>query len=192
MTEWTMTDSPLWTLTPDAEARAIDAARRDPQAFAPLYRLYVRPIYRYLYSRTGSAADAEDLTSQVFIEALDGLPRYRHQGHFPAWLFTIARRRLLNFHHRTRPEAPLVLAEAHAAPENDPLATVVQKDETAALLRRITALDVDEQDLLRLRFVAELSFAEIAVLLGRSADAVKKQTYRLLARLQSQLEAGNE
>lgn len=192
MTEWTMTDSPPLELTPDAEAQAIDAARRDRRKFAPLYRAHVHSIYRYLYSRTGSVAEAEDLTSQVFIEALGGLPRYRHQGHFPAWLFTIARRRLLNFQHRHRSETPLELAEAHAAPEADLLVTLVQNDEVSALLRRITALDSDEQDLLRLRFVAELSFAEIGALTSRSEDAIKKQTYRLLARLHSQLEAGNE
>jgi len=77
----------------EEDASLVEAARRDPAAFATLYRRYVTPIYRYIYSRLGNVADAEDLTARVFTEALEGLHRYREQGNFAAWLFTIARHR---------------------------------------------------------------------------------------------------
>src|SRR5512139_3936307 len=67
----------------------------DAEAFAELYRRYLTPVYRFIFRRVGGdVAVAEDLTSQVFLEALDGLSGYRERGRFVAWLFTIARRRL--------------------------------------------------------------------------------------------------
>src|SRR5262245_7785389 len=67
----------------------------DSNAFAELYRRYLTPVYRFIFRRVGSdIALAEDLTSQVFLEVLDGLAGYRERGKFVAWLFTITRRRL--------------------------------------------------------------------------------------------------
>jgi RNA polymerase sigma factor (sigma-70 family) len=74
----------------------------------------------------------------------------------------------------------------------DPLSQVIRDEERQHLLRLIQALKEEEQDLLRLRFVAELRYVEIGALLGRSEAAVKKQVYRLLARLEIQLEAGHD
>ncbi|MCZ7671786.1 MAG: sigma-70 family RNA polymerase sigma factor [Chloroflexi bacterium] len=82
------------------DAALMQAAQRDTEAFVPLYRRYVRRIYRYLYSRLRNSADAEDLTSQTFTEALAALPRYQEQGAFAAWLFAIARRRLTDHYRR--------------------------------------------------------------------------------------------
>jgi RNA polymerase sigma-70 factor (ECF subfamily) len=179
-------------MSPDEEAQVIEAAKCNPKEFAQLYRAYVRPIYRYVFSRLGNSVDAEDLTSQIFIEALKDLPRYHHHGYFLAWLFSIARHRLLNFQQRHPPEANLELLDEQESPITDPLSQVIQGEERRSLLRSIRTLKEEEQDLLRLRFVADLSYAEIGLLLGRSEDAIKKQTYRLLARLENQIEASYE
>ncbi|MDO9129198.1 MAG: sigma-70 family RNA polymerase sigma factor [Anaerolineales bacterium] len=85
------------------EAALVERARRDPSAFAALYHRYLTPVYRYLYRRLGNAHDAEDLTAQVFIEALEGLVAYRERGKFVAWLFTIARHRLTDFYRQRVP-----------------------------------------------------------------------------------------
>jgi RNA polymerase sigma-70 factor (ECF subfamily) len=62
----------------------VSSTQRDPAEFAALYDRFFRPIYRYLYSRVASAAEAEDLTAQTFLTALEALPRYHHRGHFAA------------------------------------------------------------------------------------------------------------
>ena len=77
---------------PPDDPALIERARRDPEASAALYRRYLTPVYHYLYRRLANVNDAEDLTAQVFTEALEGLRanRYRAVGYFPAWLFNIA------------------------------------------------------------------------------------------------------
>ena len=89
-----------------------------------LYQRYVTPVYRYLYKWAGSAGEAEDLTSQVFTEVLEGLARYQERGNFAAWLFTIARRKAIAAYRRRRPNLPL--DEAVAEPAEDLLEQVVQ------------------------------------------------------------------
>ena len=162
-------------------------AKTNPSAFAELYNHYVQPVYRYLRSHVQSAHEAEDLTSQTFIAAYENLQRYRERGHFSAWLFRIARSKLMD-HYRKRPsDASLEAIEDQAGTE-DALDDVLQEDEIKKLTALIRNLENHEQDLIRLRFVANLSFAEIAELLGKREDAVKKSLYRLLAVLRSQME----
>jgi RNA polymerase sigma-70 factor (ECF subfamily) len=175
-------------LSTDPEPALVAAAQRDRAAFAGLYRLYVTRIYRYIYSRVGAAAEAEDLTSQVFVQALEGLAGYREQGHFSAWLFSIARRKVAD-HHRRRP-APLPLDEATAAADQvDPLGRLVQEEALERLAALVAGLGEEEQELLRLRFAGELSYGEVGAVVGRSEPAVKMAMHRLLRRLEARWEA---
>src|SRR5260370_21158852 len=103
-----MYDMPISRLAnPDeesAEARLIRAAQADPRAFAPLYLQYRDRVYAYLRTRTRSTEDAAALTQQVFLQALDALPRYRPRGTpFAASLLRIARTAPINHHKRHRP-----------------------------------------------------------------------------------------
>ena len=174
-------------LTEPDEAELVAAARRDPRQFGVLYLRYVQPLFRYLYSRSGSQAAAEDLTAQTFLAVLEGLGRYRHDGHFAAWLFSIARNKMAD--HFRREGSLAALEDAERLPgESDLLQGAIQGERKAALAGLLEALPEDERDLLRLRFTAGLSFGEIGRLQGRSEDAVKKAVYRLLDRMQSQLE----
>ena len=79
---------------PSEESALVAGAKQDPQAFAQLYDLYVQRVYRYLLSKVGNEQEAEDLTAQTFLSALQGLERYTHRGNFAAWLFSIARRKV--------------------------------------------------------------------------------------------------
>jgi RNA polymerase sigma-70 factor (ECF subfamily) len=172
------------------EERLVRNAKRDLRQFNALYQLYVQPVYRYLYSRIGSQAAAEDATAQTFLAALEGLAGYRHEGHFAAWLFAIARRKSADHFRGSSRIADL--AETIPSGDEDMLQHVVRRDQMDALRQKLTGLSAGEQELLRLRFAAELSFAEIARLLDRNEDAVKKSLYRLLDRLQEQMEGSHE
>ena len=171
------------------ETSLVSSAQRNPAEFAALYDRYFRQIYHYLYSRVGSAAEAEDLTAQTFLAALEALPRYRQQGHFAAWLFTIARNKARDFY---RGVSPILLDENHADKADDPLSQVIRTDQAEQLAALVRKLGEEDQELLHLRYSADLSFAEMGVCLGRKEDTVKKTFYRLLARLQSQLEVSHD
>ena len=168
----------------------VSSAQRDPAEFAALYDRYLRPIYHYLYSRVGSAAEAEDLTAQTFLAALETLPRYHQRGHFAAWLFTIARNKARDFY-RTG-VSPILLDENHPDESDDPLSQAIHTDQIKQLGELVSKLDENEQELIHLRCVADLTFAEIGVCLGRKEDTVKKTFCRLLARLQRQLEVSHD
>ena len=172
----------------DQEAERIAAAQRDPQAFGDLYDQYAPSIYRYLLSRLGNVEEASDVTSQTFLKAVEIFPRYTHRGYFSAWLFSIARSKYVDQVRRSK-HGVEAIPEEQVDPQPDPLAEVVATERMADLMKCIRALTPEEQELLRLRYVADLSFTEMAELLLKSESAVKKSFYRLLARLQSQLEA---
>lgn len=160
------------------------AAKRDRSAFAFLYRRYVDQIYRYIYSRVGRKADAEDLTARVFTEALEGLDGYREQGEFSAWLFTIAHRRVVDHYRRKRPTQPLNEALDRIGNAPNPLAQVVRSERLEHLAKLVKALDEEKRELLRLRFAGELTYREIGEIVGRSEAAVKMAVHRLLRRLE--------
>ncbi|MCZ7671794.1 MAG: sigma-70 family RNA polymerase sigma factor [Chloroflexi bacterium] len=166
----------------------VQAAQRDTEAFILLYRRYVKRIYRYHYSRTGNSADAEDLTSQTFAEALAALSRYQEQGAFAAWLFAIARRRLTDHYRRQRPQQPLDHAHNLAAAEPSPLSQTVHNDELNQLANLVADLSEDKQELLRLRFAAGLTYAEIGRIVKRSEAATKMAVHRLLQQLEQDWE----
>ena len=174
-------------LKQDDISALVAAALEDPAAFGRLYDHYVQPIYRYLYSRTYSVYEAEDITSQTFITAYESLPRYRERGHFSAWLFRIAQSKMNDHFRSSRREVGLEAAKRIVEKENA-LRLLIQNEELTQLRSAIKNLNAEEQDLIRLRYVADLSFAEMADLLGKREDAVKKSVYRLQARLKSQME----
>jgi len=165
----------------------ITAALENPAAFGRLYDRYVQPIYRYVYSRVGSSHEAEDITSQTFMAAYESLTRYREQGQFSAWLFRIARSKMNDHFRRSRREFVLEAA-GEILEREDALGALIRAEELSRIRSIIKGLNNEEQELIRLRYVADLSFVEIADLLGKREDAVKKSVYRLLARLKSQME----
>lgn len=172
----------------DDEAALVAAARHNADAFALLYRRYVTPIYRYLYSRTGNAGDAQDLTAQVFLEALESLSRYHDRGNFAAWLFTIARRRAVDHYRRT---PCLSLDDIDDLPaRNDPVADVIERETLEQLGTLVSQLDAGQRELLQLRFAGDLTFRQIGVVQGRSEAAVKMALRRVLDHLRDKWGGG--
>ncbi|HSM24256.1 MAG TPA: sigma-70 family RNA polymerase sigma factor [Anaerolineaceae bacterium] len=163
------------------DAQLIQYAHQDAKAFDVLYHRYLPRLYRYCLQRVNDTQQAEDISSQVFFEVLDGLMngKYRESGCFAAWLFTIARRRVVDLYRKPEVEA---LQESH--PIDPEISRQVEDlDDKQQLLDLIQELDEEQLELLRLRFAAELSFDEIAFLDGRKPAAVKMAIYRMLEKL---------
>lgn len=183
----TETDA-TWSAS-DEEALAHDA-HRTPALFKKLYLRWVKSVYKYLLHKVGDQRSAEDMTSHVFLKAFEQLPRYQHRGYFAAWLFAIARNTARDHFRRSSREVSTEVAEEPAI-SLDPLDEIITADEIKHLDNLIRALPEGELELIRLRYVAGLSYAEIGAIVHRSEEAIRKVMFRLLARLRGQMEGNN-
>ncbi len=179
-------------LSLEQEVDLIKTACGDPAAFSRLYLAHVRPIYRYIISRVGDIKEAEDLTAQVFLEALEGLPRYRHDGHFTAWLFGIARHKVSDHYRSQHRERNTEDVNVEPTNKGDILSTLILTEDVQHMSALIQNLDEQDRELLRLRFIAQLNFGEIAQLTHSNTEKTKKKIYRLLGRLRQQMELNHD
>ena len=171
------------------------AAQADRAAFATLYRRYLDRVYGYTFYQLGDHHDAEDATERIFLAALRAIPAFRDQGStFRAWLFRIAHNTIANAH-RTRarrPVEPLPDWFERPSPDADPARVVAMADELREVRLAIERMPEDRRQVILLRFVDELSTAEIAEVLDRTPGAVRVLLHRSLRDLALRLGHMNE
>lgn len=168
----------------------VSLAKKNRAEFSSLFQRYAGRVYKYIYSRVGDACAAEDLTSQVFTDAISALSSYRSRGQFAGWLFTLAYRRCADFHRSPLTEAlsdELLLGESP-----DPTAQVLHRETLQNLERLLAELAEDELELLRLHFAGRLSYPEMALVLGRSEGALKMAMMRLIQKMRARWEVMDE
>jgi RNA polymerase sigma-70 factor (ECF subfamily) len=166
------------------------ASQGDRDAFGQLYERYIDRIFNYVYYRTGNLHDAEDLTARVFQRAMNHIHNYTDRGvPFSAWLYRIAHNLVANWHRdRSRKqEIPLDDLPILPARGDHPEGNLVRSQEQDALLKLIRRLPSERQNLLILKFVEDMSNAEIGAIMGRSEGAVKSLYHRTLLALRDQL-----
>jgi RNA polymerase sigma-70 factor, ECF subfamily len=179
-------------LTSLSDDELAEKAKADPEAFGVLYERHVRRIYSYMYYRTSSVVDAEDLSEKTFFQAMEHLPRYEARGApFTAWLFRIAHNLVANWHRdrSRRKSLPLDDAFDREAPEGDPTWAALEHEETTELRQAVGRLPADRQLLLVLKFTEGRSNADIAEQLGKTEGAVKALLHRTLVALRGDLAA---
>lgn len=172
------------------ESELIARAKADREAFGALYERYVERIHRYIYYRTGSDVDAEDLTARTFMKAWEHMSSYDDRGlPFSAWLYRIAHNLVANWH-RDRSRRQIISLEdlgQWQINEDGPELRAALAEDKAMLQRAIGRLPTDRQELLALKFVDRLSNAEIGAILGRSEGAVKSLYHRTLLSLREDI-----
>jgi RNA polymerase sigma-70 factor, ECF subfamily len=167
---------------------------RDPNAFGELYDRFVERVYRYLYFRSGSHPEAEDLTEQVFLKAWEAIGRYRWQGRpFLAWLYRLAHNTHIDHVRTHKPtlslnndEHPVELASAAAAVE---LGRTLDAD---LLARALAQLTLDQQHVIVMKFMDGLDNEQIAQTLNKREGAIRALQMRALMSLRRVLESEGE
>jgi RNA polymerase sigma-70 factor (ECF subfamily) len=161
----------------------------DTAEFTRHYHQTATSVFHYLYSRVNNIEDAEDLTSQTYLTAFEKRAALRDPNKFKPWVFTIARNKANDFFRRTQ-RHPKVAFDEEIKLRESPIRSIppIDKDRLLDLAHLIAGLHPKEQEVLRLRIVAQLPFAEIASILKIPESRIKKRYYRLLDRLQAQME----
>lgn len=191
-TTYTQALSGLRCSTPAGEAEAADeqawlsAARRGEQwALERFYHAYQPQVYALCYRLLGRAEDAEDAVQATFVRAFRALPRFRGDSAPRTWLYRIATNEALGLLRR-RKETPEWVEERHGAP--DGAGAVVERLAVRAALARLSP---DHRAVLVLRLWEELSYSEIAAVLGISLPAVKMRLNRAREQFRRQYEDGS-
>jgi len=163
----------------------IEAAQRDPARFGDLYEENFYRVYTYVARRVRGRHEAEDLTADVFREALAGIGKFEWRGvPFAAWLLRIAARVIADYFKRSGREA----GDLAAAPEPSAADEV---ERSAMLFQLLERLPEAQFRVIHMRFVEQKSIREIAQELERSEGAVKQLQLRAIENLRAQMEGSH-
>ena len=170
-------------MTPTADERKrIEAAQRDPSCFGELYEEHFYRVYAYIARRVGHRDHAEDLTAEVFRQALAGIRNFEWRGvPFLAWLLRIASRAVADHFQRSGREAG---NPANGPEQSDPAEIELR----AMLFQLVERLPEAQFRVIQLRFVEQKSIREIAQEMKRSEGAVKQLQLRAIENLRAQME----
>jgi RNA polymerase sigma-70 factor, ECF subfamily len=161
------------TSPPMDDSQLASQARTDADAFAELYRRHLTRVYRYHMAHTGHTRDAEDLTSQTFMAALESIGSYRGTGTFSAWLMGIAMRKRLMFFRGNRVEMPLEAAVDVPDPLTPTDQAALQRLQLEQVVAALRNLNAERREAIALCFFAGLEASEAARVLGKSEAATR-------------------
>jgi RNA polymerase sigma-70 factor (ECF subfamily) len=164
------------------------AKQGDKEAFAELYENYFDKIYRYIVIRMGNKTEAEDLTQQVFLKALNSIHSYKWKGApFSAWLFRIAHNLLVDYLRKERKVVIFQLNDSLTSGGGNPQLLVERNLDIEHLISATKQLTKAQQEVLSLRFAGELPIAEVAKIMDRSEGAVKALQHSSIVALRKTL-----
>jgi RNA polymerase sigma-70 factor (ECF subfamily) len=172
----------------DLASTVAQAQLGDQVAFDAIYDRFADALFRYLYARCGDVALAEELTGDVWVRVVERLPAFRFpagdpDAAFAGWLYRIARNLVIDSYRRRRHHAHVPLSDTLSANEAPPDEHVIAGDDRRALRAAIEQLTAEQREVVLLRFVEERTNAEVALLTGRSENAVKVMQHRALGAL---------
>jgi RNA polymerase sigma-70 factor (ECF subfamily) len=184
------------------ERLLVEAAQQDPARFADLYELNFERVYAYAVRRVRNRAEAEDVTAEVFQQALANLKRFEWRGiPFAAWLFRIAANLISDrWRHSTR-EITDDSGRMESAQESGTVksaqtdaaspAEIEQVEQRATLFRLVNTLPEEQRRVVVLRFVEEKSIKEVAREIRKTEGAVKQLQFRALTNLRARMEGAD-
>jgi RNA polymerase sigma-70 factor (ECF subfamily) len=172
------------------DSQLLERARHyEAQALAEIYDRYAEAIYRYLYRYVGDAAQAEDLTSEVFVKLLQSLNTARApRDRLPGWLYRVAHNLAMDWFRKGSKHVEMPLDAELATDIESPLAELERRQTHEQLRAALRQLTVAQQRVILLRFGEGFKLAEVARLMGKSEGAIKILQYRAVRRLRNLLD----
>jgi len=169
------------------EKLLVEAAQKDPSRFAELYEAHFEQVYAYVAHRVHDRADSEDLTAEVFQQALANLAKFEWRGvPFRAWLYRIAANAITDrWQLRAREQGSPAADHAADRPAQFDLEEVERR---ARLYRLVRTLPPEQRRVIEMRFAEEKSIREIAQQMKRTSGAIKQLQFRAIQNLREQLD----
>ena len=168
----------------------IEAAQHDPARFAELYEINFERVYAYVVRRVGNRTETEDLTSEVFHQALANLKRFEWRGiPFAAWLFRIAANLIADRWQRSGREVADDAGKAESL-QVSPV-EIEEVERRATLFGLVNSLPEEQRRVVVLRFVEQKSIKEVAREIRKTEGAVKQLQFRAVSSLRARMEGAD-
>ncbi len=168
----------------EEQSLVLQAQKCNQEAFAKLYEQNFDKIYRYISLKVGNNTEAEDMTQQVFIKALQSISSYKWKDvPFSAWLFRIAHNQVIDYYRKQSRQSTTPLYEYMAVTNNNPEKAIEDKSDIERLLIASKKLTAAQQEVITLRFAGELPIAEVARIMGKTQGAIKALQHSAIAAL---------
>lgn len=158
----------------DEESLVRRAQQRDHEALTQLYEANFDKIYRYVAVKIGDRVEAEDITQQVFLNAIESISRFKWRGtSFSTWLYRIAHNQIVDYLRRKSKRPMVPLEKAVTRSSADPTEVAELNVDIAQLAEATKKLTKAQREVISLRFASGLSIAEVAEIMGKSQGAIK-------------------
>lgn len=170
------------------EKELLKRVKTNKTAFLEIYDTYFLKIYNYVFYRTFNQADAEELTSQTFLSALENIDRYEYRNvSLGAWLFKIASNAINDLYRKRGVTVDWEETENLRASEPSPELALLLKAEKEQLMQELQALPVLQEQALVLRYLHDLSYKEISEIMDKTEGSVKQLLHRGLGNLRERM-----
>jgi len=168
------------------------AKNGDREAFGLIYREYFSPIYRFIYFKVGNREEAEDLTQETFIKALNSLKQLEDRGGgFAAWMFRIARNTVIDYF-RQKKSLSLDELSSGGLHFTDGLPSLeesaAKSEEIASVFKVLEEIDEETREIVILKYVEGLSYKEISLVVGKTEEAARQASSRGLKKVKEKLD----
>lgn len=170
----------------------VKQAQQDISRFTTLYQRYVTRVYRYAMGRIGNEADAQDITSQTFIVAMENIHKFKGNSAFSTWLLGIARHKVADLYRHRKPEQDLETAVSIPDTSHDTDELVSQQLQIEQIAQKLHTLAPDRAEALSLRLFGGLEVSDIAQLMGKKESAIRMLVFRGLRDLKARLKPTGE
>lgn len=166
------------------EKQHIEATKKNPARFAPLYNFYYRPIFIFIFKKVRDEYTTEELTAKVFLKAMLNIKKYEHRGFpFSSWLYRIASNEV-NMHYRSAKK--IIEVEVMETDVVTLMEEIEEEDELnrqELVMKLMAELPLEVSQLIELRFFDRMSFKEIGEIHEITEGNAKIRVYRALDKL---------